>query len=93
MGLLISTTEARNQSSSLGRVRWPLRACPIARSTVLQKLPDLIEAQTKKWLLEGPSKTQGNVSRAAELLGISRYTVHRLIRRFGRKREGGAWYS
>jgi len=59
----------------------------------MQKLPDLIEAQTKKALLEALAKTQGNVSNAAVQLGISRYTVHRLIRRFGLKREdGGARY-
>jgi len=58
----------------------------------MQKLPDLIEAQTKESLLEALAKTQGNVSKAAALLGISRYTVHRLIRRFGLKREGGARY-
>jgi len=52
----------------------------------MQKLPDLIEAQTKESLLEALAKTQGNVSKAAALLGISRYTVHRLIRRFGLKR-------
>jgi len=54
----------------------------------------MIEAQTKKSLLEDLAKTQGNVSRAATQLGISRYTVHRLIRRFGLKREsGGARYT
>ncbi|MGO8909594.1 MAG: helix-turn-helix domain-containing protein [Bradyrhizobium sp.] len=59
----------------------------------MQKLPDLIEAQTKKSLLDALAKTRGNVSKAAAPLGISRYTVHRLIRRFGLKREGGARYT
>jgi transcriptional regulator of acetoin/glycerol metabolism len=54
----------------------------------------LIEAQTKKSLLEALAKTRGNVSKAAAQLRISRYTVHRLIRRFGLKREsGGARYT
>ena len=58
----------------------------------MQKLPDMIEAQTRKALTEALAKTQGNVSKAATLLGVSRYTVHRMIHRFGLKREGGARY-
>ncbi len=58
----------------------------------MQKLPDLIESQTRKSLTEALAKTKGNVSRAAALLGVSRYTVHRMIRRFGLKREGGVRY-
>jgi transcriptional regulator of acetoin/glycerol metabolism len=41
----------------------------------MQKLPDLIEARSKKALLEALAKTQGNVSKAAAQPGISRYTV------------------
>jgi transcriptional regulator of acetoin/glycerol metabolism len=52
-----------------------------------------MEAQTKKSLLEALAKTQGNASKAAALLGISRYAVRRLIRRFGLKREGWARYT
>jgi len=40
----------------------------------MQKLPDLIEAQTKKSLLEALAKTQGNVSHAA-----GRYPAFRVI--------------
>ena len=52
-------------------------------------LPKMIEAQTKAALLDALEKAGGNVSAAAKVLGISRSAVHRLIRRFGLKREGG----
>jgi transcriptional regulator of acetoin/glycerol metabolism len=47
-----------------------------------------IDQATKNALIRALRETGGNCSRSAELLGISRYTVYRLIARHGLARRG-----
>ncbi len=50
-------------------------------------LDDAVNHATKSALLRALHETGGNCFRAAQLLGISRYTVYRMITRYGLTRE------
>ena len=43
----------------------------------------MIREATKVALMRALQATKGNCHRAAELLGVSRYTVYRMLNRFG----------
>ena len=55
--------------------------------SVAQNLPytldDVIREATKDALIRALTATEGNCQRAAELLGVSRYTVYRMMNRYG----------
>jgi transcriptional regulator with GAF, ATPase, and Fis domain len=53
-----------------------------------RSLRDLAQQATKAALLRALRETSGNCTRTAELLGVSRYTIYRLIARFGLTRRG-----
>jgi len=46
-------------------------------------LDSVIREASKLALIRALQATQGNCHRAAELLGVSRYTVYRMLNRFG----------
>ena len=60
--------------SSGGPANWSLREAE--------------ESAAKRALLRALRETSGNCNRTAELLGVSRYTVYRLVNRFGLNRRG-----
>jgi transcriptional regulator of acetoin/glycerol metabolism len=46
-------------------------------------LEAIVREASKLALIRALQATQGNCHRAAELLGVSRYTVYRMLNRFG----------
>ena len=50
---------------------------------VMQSLDSAIDRASKEALTRALRATAGNCARAAELLGVSRYTVYRMINRYG----------
>jgi transcriptional regulator with GAF, ATPase, and Fis domain len=64
-----------------GAVSAPQAAA--ADSGVMPSLDSAIERASKDALTQALRATAGNCVRAAELLGVSRYTVYRMINRYG----------
>jgi len=58
-------------------------SAPDAGGEVMQSLDSAIERAAKNALAQALNATSGNCVRAAELLGVSRYTVYRMINRYG----------
>lgn len=50
-----------------------------------QSLQEVMETTERKWIMEALEQHQGNVTRAAESLGIERTNLHKKINRFGLK--------
>jgi transcriptional regulator of acetoin/glycerol metabolism len=50
-------------------------------------LQDVTHRERKKALVQALHETGGNCSRAAKLLGVSRFTVYRLMERYGLTRQ------
>ena len=67
----VGTPEMVESGSSEGAKDWPY------------SLDAVIREASKLALIRALQATEGNCHRAAELLGVSRYTVYRMLNRFG----------
>jgi Nif-specific regulatory protein len=56
---------------------------PVSTSTFA---PQTLEQVERDWIVRTLEETDWNVSKAAEILGIERTTLHRKIRRYGLRR-------
>jgi transcriptional regulator with GAF, ATPase, and Fis domain len=65
----------------------PLGATPQAEEPSQLSLDEAVNRATKTALLRALREAGGNCHRAAQLLGISRYTVYRMITRYGLARR------
>lgn len=74
-----------DESLALGIAAAPSGPNPDAEieSGVMQSLNAAIERASREALTQALRATAGNCVRAAELLGVSRYTVYRMINRYG----------
>jgi DNA-binding NtrC family response regulator len=68
---LVSAVEEPEAGASGAEQKWPY------------SLDAVIREASKLALVRALQATQGNCHRAAELLGVSRYTVYRMLNRFG----------
>ena len=68
---LMSAVEAPEAGAASAEQKWPY------------SLDAVIREASKLALIRALQATQGNCNRAAELLGVSRYTIYRMLNRFG----------
>jgi transcriptional regulator with GAF, ATPase, and Fis domain len=64
-------------------ISFPNETASAQPGAVMQSLDSAIERASRDALTQALHATAGNCVRAAELLGVSRYTVYRMINRYG----------
>jgi transcriptional regulator of acetoin/glycerol metabolism len=67
--------------------RTPSPSVPVAEDD--SRGPFLLDEVIKRTLMRSLEETDGNRRRAADLLGISRSTLYRMLSRYGLAEEGG----
>jgi DNA-binding NtrC family response regulator len=77
-------SEETSNAAGPGPSRTLFAPAPAAEADpVMQSLDSAVEHASKNALTRALDATSGNCVRAAELLGVSRYTVYRMINRYG----------
>jgi len=67
----------------------PLAAAPVNEAIAETTAPLLLDEVIKRTLVRSLEETEGNRRRAANLLGISRSTLYRMLTRYGLASDGG----